>query len=789
MANDNQVTLEINVDAKDAQKAIELFGASAVKSIKKTEKEIESFSDTVKGIGAGLKAPFLPIIAGITAVTAAFASVSRAIDEAAKDSLQLKQIDAALKATGEGGKEAVDAIVDFADAIKDATGLSDDLVKSAFVTAKSFGLNTEEAKKLTKAAIDLAAATGVDVETAVRQLGGTVDGSIGKIANLGAEFRNLSTEQLKNGAAIDLVARKYEGSAAAGFDTFQGATNSLNNSLDDLLKAFGKAITESEGLIKAVRLTADAINYTSNLVPKLLNPLKETQDKLDAEKAKKFVDQIELIGNKSAAAAPKVGSLVASLANTVPQSTIENFSTFGGKLTKVREEAVKFAGLTGKQAEEARKKFDELLKSIENAGLSEIDIAARVREKRLKILEQGVKDGVGTGREYLAARTSIENDFIKVASETQKKILDDQKKATKDLEAEQEKRKNDAKKAADEAKAHIEKLAADPVSFILDGKALTASADEWGAIAAGVLNNALSGRSGAVKAVSGIAGGVAEAYLKGLGPVVSSIFEKLAAGKEQAKAFVKEFVSSLPEIVTTIAEAFPAIIEGLVEVFSRPSFWVGAAKAYLAIFKIFPQIMIDAFKTGVQLTIQNLGPAFAKIFGGIGPAFADAIKGLVDIIGSAFSGAFSKLSAIFQGVTQAFKDTLAPITNAINTLKEAVDKVGGIAGKGGGEGVLKETFSGRGAAQAGQRYTEAVLTGGVSEIPGVSFGLSDMSVPGSGGLSQALAGGGGQDSAILMAILQAVQQPMVVNSQVKVNQSAFADIILQLNRQNARLTA
>jgi len=39
----------------------------------------------------------------------------------------------------------------------------------------------------------------------------------------------------------------------------------------------------------------------------------------------------------------------------------------------------------------------------------------------------------------------------------------------------------------------------------------------------------------------------------------------------------------------------------------------------------------------------------------------------------------------------------------------------------------------------------------------------------------------------LAAILSAVQAPIVVKTEAKVNQNAFADIILQLNRQNARL--
>jgi hypothetical protein len=47
----------------------------------------------------------------------------------------------------------------------------------------------------------------------------------------------------------------------------------------------------------------------------------------------------------------------------------------------------------------------------------------------------------------------------------------------------------------------------------------------------------------------------------------------------------------------------------------------------------------------------------------------------------------------------------------------------------------------------------------------------------------------GSDAAMLSAIYAAVSGPIVVKAEAKVNQQAFADIILQLNRQNARLIA
>ena len=48
---------------------------------------------------------------------------------------------------------------------------------------------------------------------------------------------------------------------------------------------------------------------------------------------------------------------------------------------------------------------------------------------------------------------------------------------------------------------------------------------------------------------------------------------------------------------------------------------------------------------------------------------------------------------------------------------------------------------------------------------------------------------GGVNTALLLKIANLLSQPMQVSTSAEVNGKAFADIILQLNRQNARLTA
>ena len=855
MANDNTVTMVLEVDSKDAQKAIEQFGASSVKSVKKTEAAVND-----------LKVAFGPIAAVITVaigtVVGAFRAVSGAIDEAAKDSKGLKQIDAALRSTGEGGAEAVQAIVDYADAIKLATGLSDDLVKEAFLTAKSFGVSTEEAKKLTSAAVDLATATGVDVETAVRQLGGTIDGSIGKIGNLGAEFRNLSTEQLKAGAAIDLVASKYKGAAESGLNTYAGATSSLENAISDLLKSFGKIITESDAVISSIQTVAKAINYLAEVVPHVVNPLKDYQKQLDDAKAKKFVDQIELIGNQSLAAAPKVKSLFDNIAGG--QSNAAPFETFGQSLDALVVKSVSSTQLTGKAAEDSRKKYDELAKSILTSGESEIETAGRVRDERLKLLSEFVGKGIASEKELSNSKIKILGEFTKA----EKKQFDEidklieefantaEKEAKKagealakidSLEAKgtisfakavqyrgkiitdfNEKRIKEAKDAAEKEAEEIKKHLGDlgTVKFTADFRATLG--DSFASALEGIdLNKFAAGLGSAIttalkggdekarfQGIGGVISGVLTAYLGPLGAVLGDFITQLSQNnKEQTKKFIADFVDSAPDFVLAVADNLPAIFEGLIETLTRPSFWVRAAKAFMnGIIAIYGAQSIaiynaitSAFSVGtdqVQNALLNIfAPGAKELYDGIVRAVPAMVQGLQD--------AFSRLGAIFDGIIQFFRDAFQPLLDAFSALQSAVTSLTEAFGKGGGKGLASE------AAQ--NPLLQTVATGGLNKAFGFKKGgmvyaadgfvprgtdtVPAMLTPGemviptdlvgqlANFLSSQSSSGPVKSDAILMAILQAVQQPVTVQSQVSVNQNAFADIILQLNRQNLRMTA
>lgn len=829
---ENDVTIQINLDAKDAQAAIELFGKESAKVLKKTEAQASDFFASFKsGVG--------PVTAVIGTIIGAYKSLGAAIESAVEDAKLTRQIEASLRATDEASQEAVASVIEFADAIKNSTGVSDDLAKQTFITAKSFGVSAEEAKNLTTAALDYAAATGVDVETAVRQLGGTLDGTIGKVGNLGAEFRNLTEEQLKNGAAVDLVAQKFGGTASRELETFQGATNSLNNAIDDFLKAIGKLVTESPGVVSAIRSIADSINFLSESV--FNNPIGKLNDQIKTEKIKQYVDTIENAGKQSKIAAISFADIVKESERINQSST--NVTTFSDRIRQLGESASQSGKLTGKALEEAQKKAKALAEEgnkFKQSVLSTFgdDIsreAGKAQEALQKTIELEIK-GALSFKDAYDLKLKIAEDFNnKVISleeqraKEQRKILEDAAKEAKDLRDKQD--------------AEFSKNAG---------------------IATGIGANILQGRQGAVSAVGTAAELAGQAFgIPGLGQVATL----LSAGPEQTKAMVRAFVEALPDIIQAISESIPVVVEVLVDTLVNKG---GAARIGIAIAKAmvlqpvwgklgeeifgksgeeignvigqtvaqeskaaqsaFDQFVTQAptaiakgtesltkqiqlslqeaprrFSEGARQFVEGFGTAFTNFFASfaqniglffqnLGQTLLGFVPNLVSALSSSFSNLFSPLQNSFGVLTNALNSLIQPINDLRSSLS---------GGKGGGRGLIAEGLGRVGKALGlaeggivplyaadgamvprGTDTVPAMLTPGEMVIPrDMVSELGDYLASKNGNQAQS------SDTEMLAAILAAVNSPIVVKTEAKVNQNAFADIILQLNRQNARLSA
>lgn len=109
------------------------------------------------------------------------------------------------------------------------------------------GRTESEIKKVIRTAMDLSTVTGDDLDSAVRKLDMTYEGSIGRLGRMDERLKKLSTTELENGAAIDIIAEKYGGFANQQAETLAGKLLILEKNYEGLKRSFGDSIITEVG--------------------------------------------------------------------------------------------------------------------------------------------------------------------------------------------------------------------------------------------------------------------------------------------------------------------------------------------------------------------------------------------------------------------------------------------------------------------------------------------------------------------------------------------------------------
>lgn len=129
----------------------------------------------------------------------------------------------------------------FASEMQKLTGITDDEVRQSEAFLVTMQLTEDQITSVMRAAIDLSATGMVDLNTAVRSLGGSFEGNIGMLSRYVPALRGLTTEQLKAGDAVALVAKQYGGLAQSTAQGIEGQKKLLDRSIEELKESIGGA--------------------------------------------------------------------------------------------------------------------------------------------------------------------------------------------------------------------------------------------------------------------------------------------------------------------------------------------------------------------------------------------------------------------------------------------------------------------------------------------------------------------------------------------------------------------
>jgi hypothetical protein len=170
-----------------------------------------------------------------------------------------------LASAGTFSQEALNSFVKLADSIQDTTTVQDDAALSLAALARNYTRTNEQAERLTRAAVDLSAQLGIDLNSAAQQIGSTFSGVVPRsLAKTVQGLKELSVDQLRAGEGVDLIAKRFKGAAENEVKTFSGALTQLKNAFDDLKEQFGNLVVRSPAVLAVFKTIKDAVVSAKN---------------------------------------------------------------------------------------------------------------------------------------------------------------------------------------------------------------------------------------------------------------------------------------------------------------------------------------------------------------------------------------------------------------------------------------------------------------------------------------------------------------------------------------------
>ncbi len=747
---DNEVTLEINVNASDATKDIKKFGDKAKDALSDIPESADKASDSIKDIGkssqeagkqvSGFSSRFKDIVLGlglVEGVKAAFSGMTNflkgAVDEAKEGQVYFDQLTQSLIRAGTYSDANIESFSNFASELSKIAAIDDDVIVGQLALARNFAKTDEQAQKLVSAAANLAAATGVSLETAVDQLGKTLDGTAGRLNETVPALRGVSSEALKAGAAIDIVAEKFAGAASAKAQTYEGRMNALGVAFGNFQQAVGDAIINNETLNSALKDTTDVIITLTEVLQgsgKSFEEIKQFMAKI-ADSAKVLAAPITFLVNTfillenglydAIQAFIDLGKIVWGIVESIISAVSEilkSINKITGILSVFRSETKNPYKITI-DTEDTKKSLDE--------------IANKLRTNK-KLATEPTKTPTVTSGGTSKAGTTTTTSKAEEPSAKESSYLDKQfeKMESQDAKTNQDLIDTLQKGEQTTLKDFLTQEAIDKSisAVIAPAKvAVTAALSATTAVFTSTIANIGKGAEGAAPAIastiSTAVGGSIDALFGTdiFGKAIAGILD-LAKDPKAIGNFVDGFIAQIPYVVNEFIKGIPLIIDGIIKalplvfqglIYLIPVLFKSIAEAIPELFRIIGTylpdliiilaesipILIEAIADNADIIITKLVAATPRIALALAQASVNAaiaivtkgipnvIKGISDGIGQWFKSFDGQLnesvsqlpakiseafSSIGQGIEQAFKNIYLFFETAISKLFEPLQK-------------------------------------------------------------------------------------------------------------------
>lgn len=205
-------------------------------AIKKAEKELDSFGNSIKkgwtGIGAA--------VAGAFAFTEAIDFLKNATQAAIEDEKSMVSLAKAMENLGLAGQNA--QVEGFVEKLMLATGTADDALRPALQRLLIVTNDVATSQKALSLALDVSAGTGRDLDSVTMALAKAYGGQTTALQRLGVGLDQSVLKSRDMDAITAELSAKFSGQAAAAAETYGGRIQRLNVAVGEAQETIGYAL-------------------------------------------------------------------------------------------------------------------------------------------------------------------------------------------------------------------------------------------------------------------------------------------------------------------------------------------------------------------------------------------------------------------------------------------------------------------------------------------------------------------------------------------------------------------
>ena len=213
------------------------------RGVKGAEAEVQGFGDKVGKFGKMAGAAFA--VAGAAALAYGAVLLKQGVESAIADEAAQAKLATTLQNVTNATDSQIAAVENQILQTSLLTGLTDDQLRPSFERFVRATKDSDEALKLQKVAIDVAAGSGKSLEAVTNAMAKAAEGNTGALSKLGVGLTAAQLKTMDLDAITKSLADTFGGQAAVQADTFQGKLSRLKVAFDEGKETVGSFVLDA----------------------------------------------------------------------------------------------------------------------------------------------------------------------------------------------------------------------------------------------------------------------------------------------------------------------------------------------------------------------------------------------------------------------------------------------------------------------------------------------------------------------------------------------------------------